>query len=707
MRSISIATPVTALAGIMALCQPGQSFAQTDDTASGDIIVTATRQETRLQETPLAISAYTAAQLERSGARDLRDIAAFTPGLTIGTGEGQGAVPISIRGVGQNDLGIGSDAPIGIYLDGVYLARPYMNLFDLVDIERVEVLRGPQGTLYGRNATGGAISFITRKPGDDVVLQTRSRYGNLNAWGAQALAMTPLGKTLSGKLAVSASGHDGYTRSTSTGGGLDPQSTFTVRGALRWRPSAALDVQLNADGGYHKMPVILHASADPVFRPDRIAIDSDVREDRDYWGASLDASLDLSGVSLTSITGYRESKLANVLDTDAGPTREIQFAQFDRSTQLSQELRINSIGKSRLQWLAGLYYLGERAHTFSPIYLDFTRTLGLPSPTMQNINASNQTAAFAAFAQASYNLTDRLTVSGGLRWSRETKTFSFRQQFTVDIPPLFTSYPQSRQRSAWTNLSPRVSVDYRPNTDILLYVSYSEGFKSGGSTSVSLITSPTPNVFQPERLDAIEAGIKSEWLGGRLRANATAYHYDYKDLQVRTTDALGFLVVRNAASATVDGIELEMTGRPTSRLELAGIAALMDARYDRFIDPISQADYSGDRLNRAPNFKLSLGAQNRFPLAAGGEVTVRGEYQHESRIFHQPGEAPAFSRAPTNLFNARVAVRTEDRRWSLALFGKNLSDERYVGHAFPVLGEPRATITPPRTFGVEVNFSNQ
>jgi iron complex outermembrane receptor protein len=702
----SMRTRVAAVVGGFGLCYPGQCLAQqTPDRSGDDIVVTATRRETRLQDTPVAISAYTAEQLARSGARDLRDIAAFTPGLTIGTGEGQGAVPISIRGVGQNDLGIGSDAPIAIYLDGVYLARPYMNLFDLVDVERIEVLRGPQGTLYGRNATGGAINVVTRRPGNEVVIEGGARYGNFNAWGAQALLMSPFSDTLSGKLALSASGHDGYTTLESTGLGIDPEKTLMARAALRWRPTGSLDVQLNADAGYHGMPVVLHDTTATAFRPDRTAIDSVPREDRDYWGVSLDFTYDLPTIRLTSITGYRHAKLANVLDTDASPARVIQFSQFDDTSQVSQELRATSSGRSRLQWLAGIYFFRENAETFSPIYLDFTKSLGLPSVTNQTINASNRTTAYALFGQASYRLTPKLTVTGGLRWSRETKKFGYEQEFTVDIPPLFTSFPASVQQTTWSNVSPRVAVDYKATKDVLLFASYSEGFKSGGSTSVSVITTPAPNIFQPEMLKAFEVGVKSNWLNGDLRLNLTAFHYDYSDLQVRTTDMVGFLLVRNAASARVNGLEVELTARPTARLELTTVAAMLDARYVHFIDPVSKADYAGDHLNRAPALTISLGAQNRFPLCSGADLTVRGEYEYASRSYHQPGDMTAFSRAPTNLINARIMLRPKQSHWSFALFAKNLTDQRYIGHAFPVLGQPRATITPPRVFGFEVRFS--
>jgi iron complex outermembrane receptor protein len=684
---------------------PGQCLAQASQASVSEVIVTATHSQTRLQDTPLAISAYTATQLERSGVRDLRDIAAFTPGLTIGTGEGQGAVPISIRGVGQNDLGVGADAPIAIYMDGVYLARPYMALFDLVDAERVEVLRGPQGTLYGRNATGGAINVITRRPGDDVVGEAAASYGNFRAWRGQALAMAPLSDTVSGKLAVSASGRSGYTRRAQTGEDLDPEKTLDVRGTLRWRPSDTLDVQLNADVGYHDMPVVVHDSAAAHFDPDHIALDATPREDRDYWGLSLQVTQRFAGAELTSISGFRKARLANLIDTDASALKLIHFGQYDDTAQFSQELRLGSTGQRPLQWITGLYYFEEDADTFSPIYLDFTGILGLPSPTIQNINASNRTTAYAAFGQASYRLGDAVTVSAGLRWSAETKTFSFLQNFTIDLPPVFQSFPRSTQKTSWSNLSPRLGVEYRPTGALLIYSSYSEGFKSGGSTSVSLITQPMPNVFGPEKLRAYEAGIKSDWLGGRLRANATAFHYDYRNLQVRTADAYGFLVVRNAANATIDGVELELTARPAPRLELTVAASFLDARYDRFIDPISQADFSGSRLNRAPRAQISLGAQRTFALSRGGELLLRGEYAHASRVYHQPGELAAFSRAPSGLFNARLALRGADRRWAVALFGKNLTDERRIGHAFVVLGGPRATITPPRTFGLELRVS--
>jgi 3-oxoacid CoA-transferase A subunit len=343
-------------------CTPTAGVAQSTERGEDDIVVTATRREMRLQDTPIAISAYTTEQLARSGVSDLRDIVTFTPGLTIGTGEGQGAVPISIRGVGQNDLGIGADAPIGIYLDGVYLARPYMNLFDLVDAERVEVLRGPQGTLYGRNATGGAINVVTRRPGDEVVYTGSARYGNYSAWGAQALLMSPLTSTLSGKLAISASGHDGYTRLVSTGRPIDPERTLMVRGALRWRPNGVLDVQLNADGGYHDMPVVLHNSADPGFSPDRIDINSIPREDRRSWGLSLDATYALPVAELHAITGYRKATLANVLDTDAGPT---VVREGYRAAAIVRE-RADAVGKIVPCRRCGAYRPADRGEGHEP-----------------------------------------------------------------------------------------------------------------------------------------------------------------------------------------------------------------------------------------------------------------------------------------------------------------------------------------------------
>ena len=694
------------MAGVSAaIVQAATPCAAQSSDGVDEVIVTATHFRTRLQDTPLAISAFTGGQLAASGVRDVRDLAAYTPGLAIGTGEGQGAVPISIRGVGQNDLGIGADAPIAIYLDGVYLARSYMNLFDLVDIERIEVLRGPQGTLYGRNATGGAINVVTRQPGTAPSSEALVRYGNYKAWGAQALISGPLGGDWSGKLAVAASGRDGYTTDALTGEDLDPEESFTARAGLRWRPTQALDIQLNGDISRHDMPVVLHNNASPGFDPRRIALDARPQEDRDSWGVSLQARYDLDGAQVTSISGYRRAKLANVIDTDATGLNLIQFAQYDSTAQVSEELRIASTREGRLQWLAGLYAFTEDADTQSPIYLDFTGLLGLPSATRQHITASNRTIAVAAFTQASYRLTEAWSVSGGLRWSQESKRFDFLQQFTVDLPPLFSSYPQSRQKTTWSSLSPRLGVEYRRGEGLLVYASYSKGFKSGGSTSVSLITSPEPNVFEPETLQAYETGIKHRSGRGHLQVNAAAFHYDYKNLQVRTTDALGFLIVRNAATATIDGAELELVVRPIRRIEFSANAAWLNARYDHFIDPVSQADYSGGRLNRAPRTQVNLNAQYGHPLAGGAEITVRAEYAHTSRIYHQPGELRLFSRDPTQIFNGRITLRSADGRWSIAAFGRNLTDRRYIGHAFPTLGEPRASITPPRTFGLELHVA--
>jgi iron complex outermembrane receptor protein len=674
-------------------------------TAAGDIIVTATRQgATRLQDTPLAVTAFDEQALERTGIKDVRDLATLTPSLLVT--QNASFSQVYIRGIGSNNVFGGSDPSSTIHLDGIYLARPASYLTNFLDVERIEVLRGPQGTLYGRNSVGGTINVISRKPGNDFDAKAQFTYGNYDFMRLEGYVSGPV---IEDRLAASASiihsRRDGYLENVAPGvGDVDDEDTVGGRAQLRFTPSPQLEILLRADylksddhlAGYVKL---LQTTTDPLansvlgdFR--RVALDIRPISNRRQWGVAADIGYDISdAVQLRSLTGYRKNRLIQVGDTDGTSRRVRRTDQFEDQKQFSQEF--NLVGRSGpLSYIFGAYYFEER--------IDVDSTVTTFATVAANFSPLIRTRALAGFAQATLTLTEQFAVTAGIRYTDERKKFDqfALQTSTVTGLPLATfprTYSLEDSYSAWT---PKLSLEFRPAEGILLYVSATKGFKSGGFNFSSLNVAQG---FDPETLWSYEGGFKFDLFDRLLRLNGSIFHYDYKNLQVQSFLTPGVIDITNAADAKVDGVELEALVRPSTWLQLGGNLAYLDARYENYTSALAPGnvrfDASGNRLNLSPKWSYTAFGQVDAPVG-DGSAFARVEYSRRSRQFFTAQNAGLDQQEPYGLLNGSIGYTFPGDKVQLLVFGRNLTDREYVTSTASFAAGIVGRVGEPRTYGV-------
>jgi iron complex outermembrane receptor protein len=692
----AIAFPVAAQA---------QDAAKPASAGLDDIVVTATRMgSTALQDTPLAVTAFDSRILERSGLKDVRDLVSLTPNLQVT--QNASFVQVYIRGIGSNNVFGGSDPSATIHLDGVYMARPASYLTNFLDVERIEVLRGPQGTLYGRNSIGGTINVVSRKPTNDLKAQAQLTYGNYDFARAEAYVSGGLIEDkLAASLSVIASRRNGYLENIVPGvGDADNESTFGGRGQLRFTPDEKLEIIVRADymkskdalAGYIKL---LQTTTDPLANSilgdyRKIAVDIRPSSERRQWGAAAEINYELTdAILIKSLTGYRANRLTQVGDTDGTALRVRRTDQFEDQHQFSQELTLS--GKTGgLSYIGGLYYFDEN--------IEVNSTVTTFATVRANFAPTIKTKAWAGFGQASYAFTDQLSFTAGLRYTHERKSFVQRalQSNAITGVPL-ANFPRGYQSEdvykAWT---PKFSIEFRPNDDVLLYASATKGFKSGGFNFSSLNTAQG---FDPESLWSYEAGAKLDLIDHKLRLNATYFHYDYKDLQVQSFLSPGVVDITNASDAKVDGIEIEAQARPTIWLQLGGNLAWLDARYANYTTALRPGniafDASGNTLNLAPEWAWTLYGQVDAPVGQGS-MFARAEYSHRSRQFFTASNSGLDQQAGYGLFNASAGYTFPGDVVQLMVFGRNLGDTEYVTSTASFASGIVGRVGEPRTYGI-------
>ncbi|MEZ5500388.1 MAG: TonB-dependent receptor [Steroidobacteraceae bacterium] len=692
-----------------------------------EIVVTAQKRAESAQDVPISIVAVTGDELARTGQTDFLSIASRTP--TLQYSQAGGESQIYIRGIGSNLLAVGADPSVAIHLDGVYLGRPNMGLNQFLDVDRVEVLRGPQGTLYGRNATGGSINIISKQPTDEFEGYVGVGTGSFSRVELKAAAGGPISDQWGFRLAGRFVKDDGYVDDLDPAGTnkLDDQDLKAVRGILRFRPSEAFTGTLAYD--YSKF-----SNGNTAVRPNdstgtgqvfgAVPTSSILQERNDFntfmdWktgGPTLTLNWNLAnGVELTSISAYKTFKMDFFFNTDGTELNVTRTSEIFDTTQFSQELRLASTADSRLQWIGGAYYFDESKDGA----LGLVRELGVPSLRSFNIFATNDTKAWAVFGELYYNLTDRLKLTAGLRYSDEKKDDYNELNFVlanaanpasevllglygnIDYAACGALCPfQTRTDSKkWSDTTPKLGIDYKLNDDVLLYASYTEGFKSGGYNDYQ----PTNPVYDPETIKSFEIGAKTDWMDGRLRLNAAAFWYDYNDLQV-TTFFQSLTLVSNAATAKVKGIDLELLARPNDAFDVGVNLSFLDATYDKFdvpygvcsqyvldnftdpgcadvptVRPVGSprvVDASGNNLNNAPEFKGNLFAQYRVPLGSGS-LTLFGQLSHTDDIYFNAANEDVAKQSAITLLDASLSWRNADESLEVSLYGKNLSDEEY------------------------------
>jgi iron complex outermembrane receptor protein len=697
----------------MGIC--GNALGQEVEASSGqvldEILVTAQKRTQNVQDVPASISVFSADDLRDNGVLGSEELALVTPGLTFNSANGF-AQPF-IRGVGSDQVVATAEPAVGYYVDGVYFASVSAIAQELNDIERVEILKGPQGTLYGRNTTGGAINVVTRTPAPGFAAEISALAGNLG----QRQVRTYVGgggERVRASLAALSVKRDGYTDNLLTGTEFDNEDAWGVRAKLVIKPVDTLTLTLSADysdrddrSGQAFVPI----DANPLATllggrvgrtPRETYHDFEPHYKLRDRGIALNATLGLSALNIVSISSYRKTDRLSGSDLDASdvPVQAVDAPQPGSSW--SQELQFISDDDDQFEWIFGAFAFGSKVG-FQPLNVRLPQFV----PSLIAISGSQKTRAYAGFGQVGYWLTDVWKLSAGLRYNREEKSLVEASQA---IPEFGLFVPLPGDKKTWTDTSPVLSLEYH-RADTLLYAKFSKGFKSGTYNVLSAVEPPV----DPEKITAYEVGGKHDLLGNGLRVNWAAFFYDYENLQVTTVES-GQPILRNAASAESYGADLDIVVAPSDNIQASLGVAWLHARYVDFENAVVyvpnpatggfgnvaiQRDVSGNDAIRAP--ELTLSAQVRLAVPTQlGSLGLTASYYYNDGFWFDPGNL--FRQVSHSLVQLRANLVTLDERLTLSVFGKNLLDEEVlvgvVPSNFAILGQYAA----PRTYGVEVAY---
>lgn len=670
-----------------------------------DIVVTATRREMSLQKVPISVSAITGDAISKSGISELRDLLQVVPGLNFVQSQ-QSAQPV-IRGVTTTNAGVADESNVGIYIDGIYQPDALANNFDLLQIQRVEVLRGPQGTIFGRNATGGLINYITPDPSFDAHGEVSARYGRFDARQFRAYVTAPLTDMIAFDLSGIYYKDDGYirdlVRNRTTGG----RESKGVRAKLLFQPSEGVKFVLTGNynnvkdigvlaGQPYKNNTRARAPGNPPTilpaNPFEVALEEETYIHPKQKGVALQTAFDLGFASLQTASSFQDNRSIQPFDADGSPLRLQRATTSNHSEYLSQEIRLISAAPGPLTWLAGVYGMWGKVDVNIPI---------AGNAPIQLIAPVVKTDAYAVFAEGTYSFSDALQLTVGSRYSWEKRRID--QDLTNYATNVRSIYSAKANFHRWT---PRVAAQYRPSRELMLYASYSQGFKSG----VYNITAPSPNIVEPERLTAYEIGFKADPTPF-LRINGSIFYYDYKDLQVvarvgPTTTLL------NAASAKPRGGELEATAKLSQDLKLRLGAAYVHARYSSFPNALVTIptgaggnstvtrDVSGNRMLRAPgqSFNLGLNYAHEFD---GGTLAADVSAYYSGRVYFD--FLNRLSQAPYAVVNGSMSWAFPNGL-QVGVWGRNLGDKTYAQLLYTTTLSDQIFYGRPREYGVSVGW---
>jgi iron complex outermembrane receptor protein len=708
----------TVLAALPAAAQeapPGTDQASTLD----EVVVTARRREERLQDVPVAVTALSSESLENLQASDIGALEGAVPNLTLHEGDAANAV-VYLRGVGQVDSLAFADPGVGVYVDDVYLGRAQGAFLSVYDVDRIEVLRGPQGTLYGRNTIGGAVKFVSTPLAAEPGGRAEASIGDYGLVESRISVGGALNDdaTVLGKAAVSLSRRDGYSDNAFTGADDGDRNQIAGRVSLEYRPTGDLSVRLNVDASRDRPDTsrtparatpVLGLYPDTLADPFRVEADFNDLSALDTFGVALTADWAMSDLwSFKSVTAWRSMDYASHLDLDATPLAVFGVYVDEDQHQFSQEFQLTYAGE-RLNAVAGVFYFDETDLTYS----------GLLGPVISLVTGSindQRNRSYAAYGQATYDLTERLSLTAGLRYTYEDKDFRRTQTFygPITTPPerddpglLVTDIDTA---ASWDSWSPKVGLDYAISEDVMAYVSVSRGFKSGGFDGRANDASGAAP-YDPETLWAYEAGLKSTLMDRRLVANMAVFWNDYTDLQLSSFSADGgggfIALFTNAGAATIRGAELELTARPVPALTLNATVGYLDARYDEYIGP-GGVDISDQRhLVNAPEWSARLGGVYVVDLGPNGSLTLGADAAYRSKVYPTVSSSEVLAQEGHTLVDAFVRWSDGDDRLFLQLGGQNLTDERHIEQGFDLsdsLGYQLAYFGAPRTVRLTAGF---
>ncbi|HEX8446728.1 MAG TPA: TonB-dependent receptor [Sphingomonas sp.] len=702
--AIMMAGSMPAVAQQAAAAGAAAPAAATDpDGGLEDIVVTAERRSESLQRVPIAITAITARALERSGTTGVNSLAQVTPGLNFTAPAGQ--LSPFLRGVGTAAAAVGNPASVATYVDGVYIPGMASTQFEFNNIERIEVLKGPQGTLFGRNSTGGIINVITKDPTFEPQLRMRAGYGNYDTVEGSIYGSAGLTKDIALDLsAFYRNQAKGWSYNFATKDDVAKQRDFLIRSKLLFTPGPDTRMVLALDYSY------TNPAAASLNKPYQDALTVvGIPVPGGFWdvnqnfyergvakqgGGSLTVEQGMGAVRLRSITAYRKQYGHNIIDLDGSPVPAIAIDITERSKQFTQELQLLSDGSGPFTWILGGFYLNGTAQTDpfqNPVFKLF---------------ATQQVESGSAFAQGTYEVAEGTRLTAGLRYTNDSYTFNdYRQSNATGAITLDPQRTTSQGKLTW-----RLSADHQFTRDVLGYVSYNRGFRAGTFN----LTDASVAALRPEVIDALEAGLKTDLLDRRLRVNVAVFHYDFKDIQIARADGNSQQTL-NASSAEIWGVDGDISAAITSQLTLNVSGSYVHGRYGSFLNaPISTrnprggntiitGDATGNTIIRTPDFSGNAGVNYVIPSSVG-KFNVSANYYYNAGWYSDPDnriKTPSY-----NLVSGSLGWTSSDDRYEARLWAKNLTNAKYYYHVQSIGPGDVAIPAAPRTYGVTlgVNF---
>ena len=702
-----------------------------------EVVVTAQKREQNVQDVGIAISAMTGEQMEQLGFTNAQQVTAMAPGVSTVQPNGEANYSIAIRGVANSDFTTNVESPVAVYLDEVYISQMSGTGFQLFDMERVEILRGPQGTLYGRNATGGLAHFVSKKPTEEFEGYVKATVGKYDTRKIEWAAGGGLSDTFMVRLSGVDNEHDGYVRNRLTGQDLNNGDDYALRLQALWAPTDTFELLLSArrskqdiDTGFFEH---VSANEDGVLTPNQVNdvlgyIDNDGNpyagdydapgfNELETEGFSATINWDFDAFTLTSITDVTTVERDYIEDSDASPVPLFNFFLTTDAKQISQEIRISG-DTNNMHWVGGIYYMdlevddsnGTESEPFIDPDGDTPAISGLDNPYEMN------TESWSVFGQVEFDLSETLTLIAGLRWINDEKDHEYFVNAVDFIPgttlrngnpnilATIASYTGDREDD---EIAGRLGLNWQVNDDWMLYASYNRGVKSGGYNAPVFPLSPpldyTDEVmsFDPEQLDAYEVGFKSTLMDGLLLFNGAVYYYDYTDYQA--FQIVGIDTITTNAEAESTGAELEIQVSPADGLDIIFGAAYNDIEVDLGGGAPTTTSV------QSPEWNINALIRYEFELF-GGTAAIQYDAQHRSEHYFSLTQLETVTEDGYTVANAAVSWTSADDKWQLMGFMHNVTDEEYLVQTFDlsgpnVFGLVEQYYGRPRWSGVSLKYS--
>ncbi|NIB40776.1 TonB-dependent receptor [Pseudomaricurvus alkylphenolicus] len=698
-----------------------------------EVVVTAQKRAQNLNDVGIAVTAFTGSDITAFGMEQPSDLAAQTPSLTVKNASGNTAPVFTVRGVGLNAFVSNVNPSVAVYLDEVYQVNTSMMSFGLFDLERVEVLKGPQGTLFGRNTTGGAVSFVTNKPSDEFEAYVAAGIGDYQLTTLEGAVGGAITETLNGRLsATSTRQKEGFFTNRTTGKDHGQVERQSWRAQLAWEPTDSFSGLLNVHGGKDRSDqwMLVHRGLrDEQGNPCPTVVGPSCYDalgyrdnDGDFYrgdynrepsidnqglGATLTMEWDLGDLTFTAVTNHEDFEYYREEEFDASPNTLVHTSFDGEVEQFSQELRVSTDRWDHVTLIAGLFYSQDTLHEH-----DFYNLNNNPLfATSYDVDFEQETTTTAAFIHTEWQINDEYKLTLGARVTDEEVTFDGG---TVDLFPQTSGLGQfgltggqlNDKTISVTEPTGKIALDWTPNNDWLFYASYSRGFKSGGFNGSFTLSVEEAGPFDKETIDAYELGFKATLADNRLQFNGAFYHYDYQDLQIFDTDVItSAFLLDNAGNAEVRGFELEVRWLATEALDIRLGLGFSDTEIVEYKTNLG-TDAEGNRLANTPELTVNSVISYRWQLPQNYLLKAALDMSWQDDIYFSIANDPRASEDSYLITNASLTLSPEDEQWQARAWVKNLNEEEYFTEQF--IGGPAGlasgTIGAPRTFGVELTY---